>query len=422
MKKIFLAIPAATIIGICFAAQVNSSGNNVAPLSKSAESRNANLPARLPVLDPGPIDPIDPVDPSAEPTVYAAGTATGGANCQDPSSGRTPPTMWINGQVIALECDYTSLTGTARGISTYQDPATGAVSVYVAGQINFHQSPPRAQAVVWQDGIAQVQSCNIMSGSSEWCGAYAVHVSDDGVQYVAGVQDMAYRPAVWINGGQPTAIDNGIYVASPVAVVENNGSLFVAGSVFLHNQPSHTTVNNPIQSAWLNVDGLKLAVSPSEPAGVTGLAVRDGVAYISGYTYNASTNRYRAAYWVYDSAQGGTPVKYNMPLPAAGISSFGTGVDLDENGIVYISGYERPINGGNSRARLWRNAISQPIQSSFVTNSVANAIRVHNGVIYLGGQISNRPAIWKNGTPEMYPGSAQAAFNTQGTIYAIDVR
>jgi hypothetical protein len=419
MKKIFLAIPAATIIGICFAAQIDTPARALSNANKPADMLTFNSSARLPVIDPSPIDPIDPIDPSAGPTIYAAGKAMTDGACTNPSAGGSQPAMWINGQILPLDCDPTTIDSEARSISISEDPWFGSINVTVAGSISYVSNTPHRQGMVWQNGTPQPSICDSSLSGAPHCSADAVYVSDSGVQYVAGYQDLSGRPGVWINGGEATSIDNGAHANSIADVAEDNGNLYVAGGPW---GTGIYTQNNPIQSAWLNIDGLKLAVSPSEPARVTGLVIRNGVVYMSGYTYNVSTNKHRAAYWVYNSAVSATPQKYNMPMPSGATSSYGTGIDMDAAGNVFISGYEQPISGGNSRARLWRNAISQPIQSSFVTNSVANAIRVHNGVVYLGGQISNRPAIWKNGTPEMYPGSAQAPFNTQGTIYAIDVR
>jgi uncharacterized protein YjdB len=130
--------------------------------------------------------------------------------------------------------------------------------------------------------------------------------------------------------------------------------------------------------------------------------VHGNIHAVGSYRDRAGEIEWSAAHYL-----NGAPTILEMSHGSDVIETGANSVFVTEAGDVYVAGYEyfQGKDGDGLVARLWKNGAQVPLQGVDETgqvNSYANVVRLHNGVVYVGGYDDhtdgwNHPSIWRDG-------------------------
>ncbi len=217
--------------------------------------------------------------------------------------------------------------------------------------------------------------------------ARGIHIEGDDI-YVAGHMtegvstfDTAY-PCYWRNG---VLVQLGTVDSGWAMDVDVNGSdVYVSGREVVDGER--------LAGYWLNGVKTDLTSSTGASTNVKCIEYENGNLHAAGTTDESGD--YRAVYWLNDSPQ-------QLPIPTDCIDSYATGMFVNTEGVVYVSGY--CFTGIRNRACYWLNGALVELETA--DESEANSVYEFEGSVYVTGNISqsfeNRCCIWKDGVREI---------------------
>lgn len=181
--------------------------------------------------------------------------------------------------------------------------------------------------------------------------------------------------------------------------------VYVAGNQFINND------NAPVY--WKDGALIELPFEDNY-AEATSIFVSGSDVYVSGYTYNYTTQSGRAVYW----KNGQIEYLTSGDNEALGFDVFVSGKD------VYVVGTEKINN--IYIARYWKNGVAVNVTNG-ANFSFGNAISVQGSDVYVGGREFNTTTnkyiakVWKNGTATQLTADDRQGYISSVFISGTDV-
>ncbi len=401
-----------------------------------ARQRSELTPDPSPIDDPSypsPINPFPPPNPAASSvTVYAVGNARLPGCLNSP--GESSPMLWVAGSPIPLECQ-SGITGDAFSIT-----ANSSGQFFIAGYTMDYSLPygAKMKGKLWVDGIATTLSCDPQPDAWGWtideCRALDVALSPTGDRYVAGSVYSPQKAVRWVSEGVAEYVSTAFPAhggTETIAHAIDDNSVYTIGGLRSDNRNVSDWSNiAPLYRSWLDINGQRIGISSgASPVQLSDIAVRDGIAYISGYSQ--SGNGY---YW--SVSTNGSPQIVQLEASSNSKDIKAHAIALGNNGTaqpdVYVAGEETILPSYIRYPRLWKNGVLQPTLT-LPTDSYGDAYDVQvasNGDIYVGGTASItyptangnwascwHATLWRNGVYELYStdGTAPSSQCTSGS-------
>lgn len=308
----------------------------------------------LPVVpQPTPVTP----PPAAGPTVYAVGTA------QTPGTTNPEAVLWKNQVATPL----TLPTGN-RAAAYYL--AISGTDVYIAGA-DLNATP---KMTYWKN-----QTWLFSGDNNSVAEGFAVSGSDI---HVGGYETTpSFRAAYWKNGVK--TLYAGGFLTYSYDLFLNGTDVYLAG--YIANAIGDIQIGY-----WKN--GTFVSLTPFSTSGdVYSIIVKGTDVYVTGQN--------EAGAWGYWK-NGVFSVIPGSLKPWA--------IDIAANGDVYVGGTESV--GGQTQACFWKNGVKTNLNGT-ATSSTALCLTISGSDVYMGGNIKPAgstvtvPTVWKNGTPQSYPGN-----------------
>jgi hypothetical protein len=311
-----------------------------------------------------------------------------------------------------------------------QTPANPTISpvVYIAGDSFDLSNRYVPFPVYWKNGKqVHLPNASYSSGTGIAVNDSAVYVSSSGL--FSGNDVTYWKNSIGVNLADPTII-----APTAMGIALSGKDVYTVGRAYINNYEKIVPIY------WKNQDkAIKIATVSANPGEATAIAVSGNDVYITGSTYNP-TPAYglsTACYW-----KNGVPTFLQLSTPTAqsalATAIFLSGTDIHVVGImrsavyypvtdiatywkngkptaltslsigsgansVYVDGNDVYIAGsikasdGLSRAAYWKNGVATVLDSTF---SVANAITVYDGNVYVAGNRGVDTALyWVNNKP-----------------------
>lgn len=311
--------------------------------------------------------------------------------------------------ILSLLVGLTLLTACKKDKNAVQE-----TKVYVAGH-QWDSVVGNDRSTVWTNGKP---ATNQMSANNNHY-AYGIFVNGKDV-YTTGFENQGstWKAQVWKNSLLQYTLGSSYGYGKGIAVAGSD--IYVAGGAYTTGPATYYAM------LWKNQNGATTLVSNNSNALATCVTVSGQDVYVGGNEFNsgmvwkngialamtntagfpisciavsgtdvyaASSNGSIIRYW-----KNGTPTDISA---TAGHYAHVTGIAIDGSD-VYVSGFE--YNGSIGIAKYWKNGTAVVLGDG-IRSSRANAIAIHNGDIYVAGEVaangivSDYATVWKNGIP-----------------------
>lgn len=252
--------------------------------------------------------------------------------------------------------------------------AVNGGDVYTTGYANL---PSIWQAQVWKNGK------HLYSLGDAYCEGKAIAVIGSDVYTGGQLYEPPTRYALyWKNSSDITFLGS----------VSNSNPADVSG--FAASGSDLYAVGNIGNAGKLWKNGTEISLPNSTGCELRAIAVSGNDVYVTG---NVGVRTIR--YW-----KNNTHTDITVP---AGLQIFVYGMAVDGND-VYVCG--REINGSVNIAKYWKNG-AEVVLGDGIKNSVANAIAVKNGKVYIAGTLApgspsfiDYAAVWEDGVAKIIGG------------------